>query len=215
MTTTFENAKVGDRVYSLVLGRHLEIIRIDDNYCLPIVLSAGNTHYHIGYDGCGANGKVVGQMYFWDKPEIIAPTKPEHKREAPPVDTLVEVKGVYDSWIKRYSAGRISSGGYLACWNDGKTSRTADGDTSEWKEWRIPNDGWIEWHGGKMPVANMTKVDVRHRNGKEYLNQDAWDDLFDSSVSRRPDVESYASVAFWLNNGLDNDIIAYRLSKPD
>jgi hypothetical protein len=36
---------------------------------------------------------------------------------------------------------------------------------------RRDEDGWIEWAGGEMPVANGALVDVRHRDGAEHLGQ--------------------------------------------
>lgn len=32
---------------------------------------------------------------------------------------------------------------------------------------------WIEWTGGPMPVPPGTLVDIRHRDGDEYLDQAA------------------------------------------
>lgn len=168
MTTTFENAKVGDRVYSLRLGRFLPIKRIDDSYCLPIVLGAGCTEYYLGYDGCAESGKVLGQTYFWDKPTIIAPEQPKPKREAPSVDTLVEVRDCdHHEWIKRYSSGKLE-GDRLFCFVCGATSKTEDSYTA-WSQWRIAedNDGWIEWNGSKCPIAPWKMVRVKFANGKE------------------------------------------------
>lgn len=66
-------------------------------------------------------------------------------------------------------------------------------------------DGWIAWHGGKCPVAKGTLVDVRYRNSAERHNIPALE-----LISGDDD----ASYAYWKNDGMSNDIIAYRLSKP-
>lgn len=67
------------------------------------------------------------------------------------------------------------------------------------------NDGWIEW-GGECPVEEGALVDVRYRDGKELSALPA-NDIATSSRD--------ASCAFWRNDGAINDIIAYRLHKPD
>lgn len=147
MTTTFENAKVGDRVYSLLHGKFLEIVRIDDKYILPIVLQDGSTQRHCALNGEAENSKALGQIYFWDKPTIIAPSKPKPKREAPPIDTLVEVFYGTSKWQKRYSAGSFDRNGWLDCWRNGATSKTAsdiyglgENCVYSFAEWRIAED---------------------------------------------------------------------------
>lgn len=68
-------------------------------------------------------------------------------------------------------------------------------------------DGWIEWHGGKCPVAEGTLVDVIFRDGREASSTPA--NVIDNRYS------ADASHAFWYSHGRGNDIVAYRLSKPD
>lgn len=67
------------------------------------------------------------------------------------------------------------------------------------------NDGWIDWGGGECPVPTGTLVDVRYRDGEELFSLPA-DDLAPSGRD--------ASFAFWRDSAQDNDIIAYRLHKP-
>jgi hypothetical protein len=57
-------------------------------------------------------------------------------------------------------------------------------------------DGWIEWGGGKCPVEPGTAIEVRFRD-----------------LSQRPDYDftEYPNGAFWRHDGMDNDIVAYRL----
>ena len=68
-------------------------------------------------------------------------------------------------------------------------------------------DGWIEWSGGECPVEKGVMVDIRVRNGREERN------LAANTITkgRIPD----ASCAFWKNDGMAGDIIAYRPHKPD
>ena len=52
---------------------------------------------------------------------------------------------------------------------------------------------WIDWAGGKCPVLDCVRVDVRFRNGRQADNHDpvGWN---------------------WRHNDFPSDIIAYRLS---
>jgi hypothetical protein len=64
------------------------------------------------------------------------------------------------------------------------------------------NDGWIEWKGGKCPVADDVLVNWRLR---EYDQSDF--DLYDS-WSRE------ASGLDWQHSNVGWDIVAYRLHQP-
>lgn len=68
-------------------------------------------------------------------------------------------------------------------------------------------DGWIEWNGGECPVEKGLMVDIRVRDGREERNLAA----NTLTKGRTPD----ASCAFWKNDGMAGDIIAYRLHKPE
>lgn len=60
-----------------------------------------------------------------------------------------------------------------------------------------PDDGWIEWSGGDMPVAEGVFVDVKFRNGKRFLN--------------------YSATEYYWSRDVNEggcDIIAYRVVKP-
>lgn len=67
-------------------------------------------------------------------------------------------------------------------------------------------DGWIEWSGGPCPVPVGTPVDVRYRDGEELYGLPAngfspgWRD---------------AQSSFWRHDSMKNDIVAYRVVKPD
>ena len=68
------------------------------------------------------------------------------------------------------------------------------------------NDGWIEWGGGECPVEEGTLVDIRDGDGHEW-----------HGVKAAPkDEYSDAASTFWEHKGSPrNNIIAYRLHKPD
>ena len=170
MTTTFETAKVGDRVYSLLHGRG---VIEENNPCA--------SHYHIRakFDKSSllftVDGKYQAQdpdrCLFWDKPTITAPAKPEPK-VAPPVDTLVEVRDHTGSWLKAYSAGKLLSDGFLRVYTGGRTSKTALSETYHaYDDWRIveepDSEGWIKWSGGDCPVDYKECVRIRLRNGEK------------------------------------------------
>ncbi len=58
----------------------------------------------------------------------------------------------------------------------------------------LPDDGWIEWHGGECPVAEIKFVEYRMRHG------------FKTSC--------FAGDLRWNHRGDMGDIIAYRVVKP-
>lgn len=60
------------------------------------------------------------------------------------------------------------------------------------------NDGWIEWGGGKCPVDSDAIVEVKYRIHKPYQY----------SNDRAGDFS-------WAHDGIDGDIIAYRLHNPE
>ena len=63
---------------------------------------------------------------------------------------------------------------------------------------------WIEWGGGKCPVPEMTKVIVKYRSGKISGPFNALEHLPSGD---------HAGSAYWINDGIANDIIAYRIVK--
>ena len=207
----FKNAKVGDRVYSLLNGWG-KIEDISSKGVLPVFFKGDN--------GDKNNFTFDGKHYpdsphpvlFWDEPTIIAPEQPKPAPVAPPVDTLVEVRDDYGSgWLNRYSSGEMD-GSILLCYDNGSSSKTTNErwPLIRWKHWRIVeyNDGWIEWNGGECPVPEGTLVDVRYRNGKENYHVKAG--VMEDSGGSAPDW----SATRWSNWDTYGDIIAYRLHKP-
>lgn len=60
------------------------------------------------------------------------------------------------------------------------------------------HDGWIQWAGGDCPVDSDAIVEVKYRSPNQYqYNNDRAGDFT------------------WSHDGIDGDIIAYRLHKPD
>lgn len=58
------------------------------------------------------------------------------------------------------------------------------------------HDGWIDWHGGECPVDSDAIVEVKYRKTNPYqFNNDRAGDFT------------------WSHDGLDGDIIAYRLNR--
>lgn len=68
------------------------------------------------------------------------------------------------------------------------------------------NDGWIDWGGGECPVPEGALVDVRYRNSEKFP------DTFGTIALA---VGGYGATGrHWNHDGYPNDIIAYRLHKP-
>ncbi|MDY0929103.1 hypothetical protein SOM41_22385 [Enterobacter sp. CFBP8995] len=60
---------------------------------------------------------------------------------------------------------------------------------------QIENDGWIEWRGGYCPVAYLSEVQVKYRDGCE--------------------MEDTAGDFSWTHDNEPDDIIAYRVIEVD
>ncbi|WP_129141495.1 hypothetical protein [Modicisalibacter coralii] len=65
---------------------------------------------------------------------------------------------------------------------------------------------WIEWSGGECPVKVGTLVDVKLRDG-DYGTR-----LHAGLPSWEEDSEGYGMAEIWQHDGMDGDIVAYRLS---
>lgn len=64
--------------------------------------------------------------------------------------------------------------------------------------------GWIAWGGGECPVSRGTFVDVQYRDGAEEFGLPA---LTVIALTRD------ATQVFWRADGVNEDIIAYRIAK--
>ena len=133
MTTTFETAKVGDKVWSLVHGWGV-ISRIESYSDYPI-----KVNFEKSFDSFTFDGKLYAsnkhQSIFLDEVKIIAPEKP--KAAPPPVDTKVIVCRAGRSRFKRYSAGQFDDNGRLMCYENGATSFSDNGHLTAWENWEL------------------------------------------------------------------------------
>lgn len=83
----------------------------------------------------------------------------------------------------------------LQCIGVSQTSKAS----TFWADGFGPDEGWIEWDGGKCPVPNGTLVDVKYRDGAKKLWLPA-NELYGDGRDAGP--------VFWAG-----PIVAYRLSK--
>ncbi len=84
--TTFENAQVGDRVYSCAHyceeGKTTNgiITDIDLNNTYPIVVNFGKLRAIFTIKGMYHHDFPAGQVLFWSKPEFVVPVRPKRKK---------------------------------------------------------------------------------------------------------------------------------------
>lgn len=107
-----------------------------------------------------------------------------------------------------FSSSATPEFGYAAweggdwCGNEFHTITATDYDTAiitraQYEAALAASDGWIEWHGGECPVDSDAIVEVKYRKPNPYqFNNDRAGDFT------------------WSHDGIDGDIIAYRLHKP-
>lgn len=127
--TTFETAKVGDRVWCILYGWHPIIdTQYDVNY--PILTSKGS------YTIDGRNYSNNGRTLFWDEVVITPPPKPLPKLE---VDTKVLVwdEGFYKT--KAYFS-HFDSKNKICVFPLGRTSWSNDSNTQSWTYWELTKD---------------------------------------------------------------------------
>jgi len=137
MTATFENAKVGDRVFDYLFQEWGTVVAI---YADKFRVRFNDKQWLDYYKSGKGNSSHTLQRLFWDEVKPIeAPHKPV---SVPPVDTLVRVwddhKG---NAIPRYSAGKLNYMERIECWVGGATSKTTD-FTSAWTHWELAE----KWH---------------------------------------------------------------------
>lgn len=107
-----------------------------------------------------------------------------------------------------FSSGATPEFGYAAweggdwCGNEFHTIRASDYDTAiitraQYESALEASDDWIEWNGGKCPVDSDAIVEVKYRKPSPLnFNNDRAGDFS------------------WAHDGIDGDIIAYRLQQP-
>ena len=133
MTTTFETAKVGDRVWCVKAGWG-EILDIDSLPSYPILVEFSDDEYKTyTAEGFHVLGDV-SQTLFWDEVKFKAPTKPISYL---PVDTKVLVWNK-DGDVKCKRHFSHFENGFIQTFNNGCTSWTIPTQiTSKWDHWEV------------------------------------------------------------------------------
>lgn len=131
MSTTFETAKVGDKVWSLFSGWGVITTMSPDNtYWLRVKYGIGK------FDWYTMDGKYhpsnINQTLFWDEVEIVAPHKPLPDL---PVDTKVYVWMDGGNKIPRYFS-HFDEKGRAVCFR-GQSNRSTGGFTTVWDYWEL------------------------------------------------------------------------------
>ena len=68
-------------------------------------------------------------------------------------------------------------------------------------------NNWIENTSGECPIEKGTLIDVQFRDGEVMLGIEAFASL--------PDYEREGTYPFWILDGFMNDIVLWRLHKPE
>ena len=127
--TTFETAKVGDRVWCLLHGWH-PIIDTQHNANYPILTRKGS------YTIDGRNYSNNGRTLFWDEVVITPPPKPLPKLE---VDTKVLVWDNEDKLVRKRYFSHFDNTNNIHVFAQGATSWTKD-LTTKYSNWKLAED---------------------------------------------------------------------------
>lgn len=96
--TTFENAKVGDRVWDAHYGWGKIIkIRIEDDHPIQLEFKSSLSCVYVWYNFEGIPYSGYFRTLFWDEIKFEAPPRPRRK-----------VKKVMEGWYNMYSVGSLS-----------------------------------------------------------------------------------------------------------
>ena len=131
--TTFENAKVGDRVYHYRYGwSTITNIKKESNY--PIII---DYDFSFTYEGF-ADKSDKNRTLFWDEVKIVPPSKPLPKLE---VDTKVVVWDSEEKIKLHRHFSHFEKNGKIVTFAEGRTS-WSQGDKSvvDWEYWELPKD---------------------------------------------------------------------------
>ena len=132
--TTFEDAKVGDRVFHYKYGwKTISHIKEDSSY--PIIIDYDFSYTYNGF----AEKTDSNPSIFWDEVKIVPPSKPLPKLE---IDTKVLV---WDSEKKvklHRHFSHFEKNGKIVTFAEGRTSWSQGGKKSvvEWDYWELPKD---------------------------------------------------------------------------
>ena len=132
MTTTFETAKTGDRVYDFTFGWG-GIVQINPSSSYPIKVRFHDVEAYstYSYDGCEFLGRR--QTLFWGDVSFDAPCKPLPDLA---IDTKLWVRMSTDGpEVPRHFAG-FNSKGQVLVFMDGATSFSST-ITTRFNHWRL------------------------------------------------------------------------------
>ena len=137
MTTTFEDAKVGDRVWALSSGWGTVVDINKYRTLYPIQVSFGLTTCTYTTDGKSFIDHI-SQALFWDEVVITPPEKPLPKLE---VDTKVLVWDYPSREPTRGYFSHFSKNGKIATFSLGRTSWSIEKEpTLTWEYWELAKD---------------------------------------------------------------------------
>ena len=131
MTTTFEDAKVGDRVWDIRSGWG-EVRGTNSSVSYPIAVYFQSEEFKTYTVGGLYDEDDIIQSLFWDEVVIEAPVKPLPVLQ---VDTKVIVWDSSTPKTKRYFS-HFSSSGEMMCFIYGMTSWTTT-VTAGWDSWEL------------------------------------------------------------------------------
>jgi hypothetical protein len=131
MEKIFEDAKVGDRVWSFVRGWG-KIVSVDHSIVHPIVAmfpKYGVKAYDL--DGKYYDDDINPELY-WDEVRLESPEPIPNLK----VDTKVIVWSDPHSRHERYFS-HFDECGKMLCFADGETSRSNKGRVTQWDYWKL------------------------------------------------------------------------------
>ena len=130
--TTFEDAKVGDKVWCLYYNKWFTITNIRKEDAYPIKTEINS------YTLDGRLNTHSIRMLFWDEVIIIPPEKPLPKLE---VDTKVLVWDRHYNTKERRYFSHFEKNGKIATFSQGRTSWSMDNTPSiVWNYWELAKD---------------------------------------------------------------------------
>ena len=131
--TTFEDAKVGDRVFHYKYGwKTISHIKEESSY--PIIIDYDFSYTYNGF----AEKTDSNPSIFWDEIVITPPEKPLLKLE---VDTKVLVRDTLSSEPLRRYFSHFEKNGQIATFAEGVTSWSVhDKPTIVWNFWELAKD---------------------------------------------------------------------------
>ena len=130
--TTFETAKVGDKVWCLYYNKWLTITNIRKEDAYPIKTEINS------YTLDGRLNTHSIRTLFWDEVVITPPEKPLPKLE---VDTKVLVWDRHYNTKERRYFSHFEKNGKIATFSQGRTSWSMDNTPSiVWNYWELAKD---------------------------------------------------------------------------